>query len=265
MKFYFQLVEYIVLRMLRRFVFTYSFLLRFGRFIPYFRVNVNQDMPEELVERYIRYMRDLNRRDDDWSEARILEVGAGTTNAVGLLLAHRLGCKVDVFDPYVQFDQEQTNKCIAHFKMHDETVNRVRRVQRLEGKYDFILSNSVLEHVKDIDQFFIDTKEVLKENGAMVHFVDYRDHFFKYPYFFLMFSKRTWDTFLNPGDLYRWRLDNHLSAIEQGKLKYEIHESEIMNNEAEYIEKRIQPYFRKMQFWNVSNVALVVQKEEKFV
>ncbi len=261
MKFYFQLVEYIALRMLRRFVFTYNFLLRFGRFIPYYQVNMNQDMPEELVERYIRYMPDLNRRYDDWSEVRILEVGAGTTNAVGLLLAHRLGCKVDVFDPYVQFDQEQTNKCIAHFKMHDETVNRVRRVEKLDGEYDFILSNSVLEHVKDIDQFFIDTKEVLKENGAMVHFVDYRDHFFKYPYFFLMFSKRTWDTFLNPGDLYRWRLDHHLEAVKKVMMKLEILETEILEDEAVRIEKRIQPYFRKMQNWKVTTASIVLRRE----
>ena len=35
----------------------------------------------------------------------------------------------------------------------------------------------------------------------MLHVVDYRDHFFKYPLHFLQFSQNTWRRFLNPGRL----------------------------------------------------------------
>lgn len=55
---------------------------------------------------------------------------------------------------------------------------------------------------------------LLKPGGHMIHRVDYRDHFFKYPYMFLTFSQDTWRRYLNPGDLPRWRVSDHVRAFE---------------------------------------------------
>jgi hypothetical protein len=48
----------------------------------------------------------------------------------------------------------------------------------------------------------------------MLHIVDYRDHFFKYPYHFLQFRKNTWNRWLNPGDLPVWRIYDHIEQLE---------------------------------------------------
>jgi hypothetical protein len=48
----------------------------------------------------------------------------------------------------------------------------------------------------------------------MIHIVDYRDHFFKYPFHFLQFSSPVWYRYLDPGDLCRARIGDHLRAFE---------------------------------------------------
>jgi len=60
----------------------------------------------------------------------------------------------------------------------------------------------------------------------MLHRVDYRDHFFKYPFQFLTFPKAIWDNLLNPGDLTRLRLDDHLRALAQSGFRTDVFERE---------------------------------------
>jgi hypothetical protein len=56
----------------------------------------------------------------------------------------------------------------------------------------------------------------------MLHQVDYRDHFFKYPYAFLTFSDRAWARWLDPGDLPRWRIGDHLAAFDMAGFETEV-------------------------------------------
>ena len=74
---------------------------------------------------------------------------------------------------------------------------------------DVVLSNSVLEHVQDLPALFAELARILAPGGVMLHRVDYRDHFFKYPFHFLLYPRWVWNWFLNPGDLPRWRYDDH--------------------------------------------------------
>jgi hypothetical protein len=67
--------------------------------------------------------------------------------------------------------------------------------------------------VGDPAALFAELFRLLNPAGAMVHIVDYRDHFFKYPYHFLQFSKWTWNRLLDPGDLSRLRLGDHLHLM----------------------------------------------------
>jgi SAM-dependent methyltransferase len=93
-------------------------------------------------------------------------------------------------------------------------VCRVRQLNAIEGgSIDLILSGSVLEHVSDPLALFAQLRRLLVPGGAMLHIVDYRDHFFKYPYHFLQFRKATWNRWLNPGDLPVWRLYDHLDQL----------------------------------------------------
>ena len=54
----------------------------------------------------------------------------------------------------------------------------MKRIDKpVEKEYDLIISNSVLEHVEDIDTFFKEMKQSLSANGKMLHIIDYQDHF----------------------------------------------------------------------------------------
>jgi SAM-dependent methyltransferase len=218
--------------------------LKFGKYIPYFKVNSNQEGATKLVERYVELLKkncsDLLHLND----LRILEIGAGTTNTVGLLLAEKLGCKVDVCDPYVIFDYISNKKNIAYYGISKSVLSSVKRIDKPNEKaYDLIISNSVLEHVEVVNTFFKEMKQALKKTGKMFHIVDYRDHFFKYPYFFLIFSKKIWNRWLNPGDLFRWRLDDHINSVLKSNLRVKILEEKKLEQELFLINKKLIKYF----------------------
>ena len=67
------------------------------------------------------------------------------------------------------------------------------------GPVDLVLSNSVLEHVDDLAGAVADLARVTAPGGQHFHFIDLRDHFFKYPFEMLCYSERSWRRFLNPG------------------------------------------------------------------
>jgi SAM-dependent methyltransferase len=64
---------------------------------------------------------------------------------------------------------------------------------------DMVLSNSVLEHVDDVAGAVADLARVTAPGGQHFHFIDLRDHFFRYPFEMLCYSERSWRRFLNPG------------------------------------------------------------------
>ncbi len=64
---------------------------------------------------------------------------------------------------------------------------------------DLVLSNSVLEHVDGLADVVEELARVTAPGGQHFHFVDLRDHFFKYPFEMLCYSERSWRRFLNPG------------------------------------------------------------------
>ncbi len=254
-----ELLEYIVLRVVRKFLVPYQFLLRFGRVIPYFRVNCNQDGADALVGEYVRLIRKHAPPFPEGRRVRLLEVGAGVTDTVGLLLAEHLDCEVDVCDPYVEHDPEGTAEGIQRFGISPSSQARMRRIQEpAEAHYDIVLSNSVLEHVADPGLFFEQMRRALLPGGVMLHRIDYRDHFFKYPYHFLTFSSFVWNTFLNPGDLFRWRLDDHLRFIAAAGMKSQVLDS--VSDEGEYkkVRSKIRAEFAAMEHHKVTCASLLV-------
>lgn len=218
--------EYVSLRILRRFLFRGQVLGRLGTFLPYYLTNRNESGPDPIVTDYRRYLAMAGRTTDG---ANVLEIGCGRTNSVGYLLVALGAARVICLEPYAEFDRGRDSKLLNSVaRMHSTTpaaiADRVDRVQSLSGlsdsSIDIVLSSSVLEHVKELDTTLGELKRVIRPQGAMLHLVDYRDHFFKYPYHFLQFSRETWERFLDPGDLPRWRLRDHLVALR--KLGYQL-------------------------------------------
>jgi SAM-dependent methyltransferase len=196
------LAEYVFLRLLRRFLFSDASLVRFGQFIPYYRPNANQSAADSIVDLYAgAIVRSGLPLIDNRS---ILEIGAGATNSVGYALLRRqlAGPKgrIYLFEPHAELDPRVDVRLRKHFGSND--LARVERILTLaelpHHSIDLVLSHSVLEHVSDMDALLASLDRVLSPAGSMIHAVDYRDHFFKYPYHFLLFQAGTWERWLNP-------------------------------------------------------------------
>jgi SAM-dependent methyltransferase len=81
---------------------------------------------------------------------------------------------------------------------------------------DLVLSNSVYEHVDDVDGITRALATLTKPDGRQVHFVDLRDHFFKFPFEMLCYSERTWRGWLNPSSNHnRFRLWEYRHTFEK--------------------------------------------------
>lgn len=214
-------LEYVPMRLARKFLFRDEFLLRFGALVPHYRVNRNQADPGVLVSDYARH---LAGRKFDPAGRQVLEIGVGATNSTGYEFVARFApARMWLLEPFVAFSaaaDTPLRETIAQRHGVDPArlsaaTERIRSLAAMPAaSVDLVLSSSVLEHVADPAGLFRELRRVLRPGAAMLHLVDYRDHFFKYPYHFLQFSRRTWERWLNPGDLPRWRLYDHVAALD---------------------------------------------------
>lgn len=82
---------------------------------------------------------------------------------------------------------------------------------------DFIFSNSVLEHIRDVEDNIRAMSLCLNKNGYMLHNIDLRDHYnFNKPFLFYKYSDNTWNKYLTKeGISYtnRWRYDDFVKTF----------------------------------------------------
>ena len=212
----FDTLEYAALRVLRRFFFTEKRLAAWGNRLPYYRVNQGVTDPVAIAEAYAA---DLSRMGVAIPGKRIIEIGSGAANGAGYALAAMGAESVVCHEPYARHDvgldaKHLEDMVLAHPGVKFFKVRRVTSLAELpDGSADIIVSNSVLEHVADTRALFADLARLLVPGGVMLHRVDYRDHFFKYPFHFLLYPSWVWNWFLNPGDLPRWRYDDHAGGL----------------------------------------------------
>ena len=260
--------EYITLRIIRKFLLRDNLLKSLERVIPYYKTNQNQLNPEPIVEQYLHNLSIANISVK--GEKSILEIGVGATNSIGYeMVAREKDLCYFCYEPYAKFDEKRDKeifKSIAEGKSinFQSIESRVRRIQSLDAigdkSVDVILSNSVLEHVADMGKLITDLQRVLKKGGCMLHLIDYRDHFFKYPFHFLKFSEKSWNKFLNPGDLPRWRIDDHMNIFKQYDYKVHILGTKREEGAFQQIKSKIHPEFSKNneQMLSITHAALFV-------
>ena len=81
---------------------------------------------------------------------------------------------------------------------------------------DIVVSTSVLEHVEDPPGNLRALRRLTRADGIHIHFVDLRDHFFRYPFEMLHYSERTWRAWLNPSSNHnRYRLWDYRRVFEE--------------------------------------------------
>lgn len=220
-------VEYITLRLIRRFL-SPKLVQRLGRYLPYYRVNVSETDPEQTFTLYARWLAAAGRTIEG---SQILEVGSGATNASGYALACAGARRVWCIEPYVGLEEDQDAQLLSRLsdksgqdpsKIASVVIRATSFESISHASVDLIVSHSVLEHVSQLDALFAQMKAVMAAGGSMLHIVDYRDHFFKYPLHFLQFSARQWRRFLDPGDLPRWRLSDHRARLAAAGFEVEV-------------------------------------------
>jgi SAM-dependent methyltransferase len=189
-------------------------------------VSIEKSGPGHIVTVFNKYREALRKLGRTASGCTVAEVGSGVYNpgSVGLL---GLGArKVLLVEP--NYFIPDVAKFSAHMQRLCEAVNgsedgaldpsQIYRVQGgqvvLNGdvvelaaatttkwlvssnSVDIVLSNSVLEHVRDVDSVVSEMARCLRPGGIGVHYVHLRDHYFKFPFDMLKYSKFVWERVL---------------------------------------------------------------------
>ncbi len=254
-------LEYVFLRLVRRFIFSEGFLLRYGRHIPYYRVNQGGVSPVPIVDLYWSFLHQKGIRPEGKT---ILELGIGATNSSGYEIIGRGAQKYIGYEPYVPFNKRDDDE-ICHgdilkrfSSLQKDRLVRVSRLERITDLVDIVFSHAVLEHVYDLDELLRALRKYLKQTACMIHSVDYRDHFNKYPFHFLQFSDTTWRRFLNPGDLTRHRISDHIRSFQRNGFSVEVLEKKLDSNSYERIKNHIHRDFLKYPLEDLATVSAVL-------
>jgi len=242
---------YFAMRVVRKFIFP-KVPTHIQKYIPGLRANYGTRSGSGPVNLYNRH---LNSVDPEWlSSKTILEIGIGATNGSCYEMAARGAEKCYAFEPFVPFVRSLDQPLLLHCSSeHDINIDKLReRVFRLTStsdlaaqSIDVVVSNSVLEHVTDLDSLNAELFRLLRPDGLMLHIVDYRDHFFRFPYHHLLWSRNVWHQFLDPGDLPRWRIGDHIQCFERHGFSCRILKAEPISDEFAKIQSRIHPEFNR--------------------
>ena len=96
----------------------------------------------------------------------------------------------------------------------ESDIREIQSSEKVEP-VDIVLSSSVYEHLDDVEGITRALAGLTKPDGIQIHFVDLRDHFFKYPFEMLRFSESAWRNWLNPSSNHnRYRLWDYRRVFE---------------------------------------------------
>lgn len=205
-----------------------------------------------------RYVDVLSARGLSFRDKRVLVFGYGGRFDMGFSLLKEGASHVILCDKYAPPDEPHNRQLFGAEQKYffaDKKGLRPRpewmtlleddiRDLQIRGAIelvDYVLSSSVYEHVDDVEGITQALAALTQPDGLHIHFVDLRDHFFKYPFEMLRFSEQTWRTWLNPSSNHnRYRLWNYRQAFEDCFARVEI---EILTREDEEFRK-LQPHIK---------------------
>jgi hypothetical protein len=214
--------------------------------------------PFAAVEQYIKglsiYGKSINGK-------RVLVFGYGGRFAVGVELLRKGAAHVVLCDHFVLLDTERNLELLpdyadflvtenADVKPRSEFITllhgdiREAALQQKIAEVDYVLSTSVYEHLDDVDGITHALAKLTAPRGAQLHFVDLRDHYFKFPFEMLAFSERLWRNFLNPtSNLNRFRLTHYREVFDAYFQKVDISVLSRQVDEFRAARSRIRPEF----------------------
>ena len=112
----------------------------------------------------------------NWPGRRVMIFGYGGNPALGIELLNRGAKSMVMLDPYAKprVDWHELYKDLQFERRH------LSQYVQAGGSVDVVLSWSVLEHVRDPAATVGNMASVCRPSGIQVHFVDLRDHIFRY-------------------------------------------------------------------------------------
>jgi len=222
-------VRYLFPRLVRHFLpeAAVRFLLH-NRFI--IRPGLETRSPDEAVQ---RYQAALNVQDIPLAGKRVLLFGYGGSFAVGCSLLE-LGAAHVILSERADFVTDPRNRQLLSAYPHYLEERRPGQVyprsqfftllhgdirtaaaQQAVPPADLILSSSVFEHLADVPGITRALARLTRPDGAQLHFIDLRDHFFRYPFEMLTVSQSAWHNWLNPtSNLNRFRTRDYRQVFE---------------------------------------------------
>ena len=183
--------EYVFKRIVRsmiptsvfRFMLNHRILMKPGR---------ETGNPSNAVNRYEQY---LAAEKIELKDKSVLIFGYGGSFASSKEFLSRGAKAVYAYDKYEKPYEDIPQNVVV--------INDLKNV-----KADIIVSTSVFEHVTHLDEAIEHLSYATEKNGINLHFIDMRDHFFKYPFEMLCYHKILWESFLN-SSLNRLRISDY--------------------------------------------------------
>ncbi len=234
---------------LTRFLLLRSILIRPG---------LETSDPQAAVNRYVQV---LGRRGASFQKKRVLVFGYGGRFDLGLALLEAGAGQVVLCDKYAPPDDVHNAGLLSKYGAHLFLENgRPRpspgRMSLLQADirtvpasadfspFDLVVSSSVYEHLDDVEGITRALAGLTRAAGIQIHYVDLRDHFFKYPFEMLTFSEGAWRGWLNPTSNHnRFRLKDYRRVFERYFQEVEV---QILERDEAAFEKarpRIRPEF----------------------
>jgi hypothetical protein len=184
--------------------------------------------PEKAVERYLANFQTLGFSIQGKS---ILILGYGGRFAVGCGLLEKGAGRILLCEYEAPADDQANRSLLERFpdlleERKGAILPKGDRLQLYNGdirqmasqlpRVDLVLSSSVFEHLADVDGITQALANLTAPGGLNLHYIDLRDHFFRYPFEMLRYSEQTWQKWLNPtSNLNRLRAWNYQQIFEK--------------------------------------------------
>jgi SAM-dependent methyltransferase len=205
-----------------------------------------------------RYEDVLAKHGVSFQGKRVLVFGYGGRFDIGFGLLKAGASHVILCDKYAPPDEVHNRQMFAaeykYFAMENNglrprpewitlleaDIREVRASKKMEP-VDIVISSSVYEHLEDVEGITRALARFTKPAGIQIHYVDLRDHFFKFPFEMLRFSETTWRGWLNPSSNHnRYRLWDYRRVFQACFEQVEI---EVLSSEEQAFRKAL-PYLR---------------------
>lgn len=250
-------LRYLVPRLIRHFLPAKAvrFLLQRQWFI---RPGIETRTPLDAVKRYRQDLSDLGF---SFAGRRVMVFGYGGRFAVGCYLLKEGAAHVVLAEKDGFAEDARNRALLPEFADYLEVSNgrvqpRPQSITLLHGDIrqiaagkslapvEVVLSSSVYEHLDDVPGITRALAQLTTPEGIHLHYIDLRDHFFKYPFEMLTFDERVWRTWLNPTSNHnRYRLWDYqrVFAAVFAQARYDVLERDRTAFEA--TRRRIRPEF----------------------